>query len=98
MTNTDQINAWAKGMTDDEREAYILQLTGLDRNVLDSRRLRRRTRSPIAGSSSVRALAYYSLSVAIRECIARENPTAHPNELGRYYHGEEPAGSIGVRW
>jgi hypothetical protein len=32
----------------------------------------------------------YSLSTAIRECLARENPQATPNEDGRYYHGQQP--------
>jgi hypothetical protein len=97
-TATDEaIDARARQMSDDERDATLVAAgwqfvgagwippVGPEDQAMGS-------------AVQVSTSGLYSMSVGIREQLARENPDAVPNELGRYWHGSAPANSFGRRW
>jgi hypothetical protein len=96
MTDIDER---AAAMTDDERDDYLTahgwQNIGVGWVPSGG------TEEQFPGGAVIRTLprgGLYSRSSAIREALAREDPDATPDAVGRYYHGDEPEDSIGQRW
>jgi hypothetical protein len=85
MTDAD-IDERARQMTDAARNAYLLAHGW--QNVGAGWIPGGGTEHHVAGGV-IRTMdsGLYSRSTAIREQLAREDPDAVPNELGRYYHG-----------
>lgn len=96
-TTTAGIDERASQMSDDERERYV---TACGWTFMGAGWF------PPAGAEDhemggrirFRQSGIYSLSTAVREQLAREDPDAEPDHLGRYYHGAEPAGVSLKRW
>src|SRR6266480_4405396 len=83
---TEEIDKRASQMTDSEREQYItacgwafIGAGWFPPAGFEDQRMGGMIRHSPSG--------IYSLSTAIREQFAREDPDAKPNHLGRYYHG-----------
>lgn len=93
-----EIDERARQMSDDDRNSYLLAhgwlSTGAGWIPPGG------TEQHVPGGGVIRTMdsGLYSRSTAIRERLAREDPDAVPNELGRYYHGNEPENTIGRRW
>jgi hypothetical protein len=98
-----EIDERARQMSDDERDAYLTdhgwQNVGVGWFPPGASAIQTEPDPDIIGIV-IRpgGGGLYSRSSAIREQLAREHPDAVPNELGRYYQGDEPADSIGKRW
>lgn len=97
MITAEQIDERARQMSDDERDAY-LSARGWEFIGIGWFPPSEAADSHAAGRVQWHPSGVYSLSTAIREQLAREDPGSAPDELGRYYHGAEPAGSLGCRW
>ncbi|MGV0159896.1 hypothetical protein ACRU3B_10710 [Mycobacterium colombiense] len=99
-TSTQDIDARARQMSDDEREAF-LESRGWQFMAIGW--------WPPGGTEELSPdgmVVYtnrtgggmYSRSAAIRDALAREDVDALPNKLGRYWHGTEPDDAFGDRW
>jgi hypothetical protein len=95
----EEIDERARQMSDDDREAYLVARKWENAGV--GWFPPGGTEVQLPGGSirtNLTGGGLYSLSTAIREQLARECLDSTPNELGRHYHGSEPAGSFGQRW
>jgi hypothetical protein len=98
MNSITEIDERAQQMSDDDRDDYLTaagwQNTGM--GWLSPSTTEKRL--PGGGVILTNTSGLFSRSTAIREQLAREQPDAVPNELGRYYHGTEPENAFGKRW
>jgi hypothetical protein len=92
-----EIDERARQMSDDQRDAYLIAHGWRNVGAGWIPPIGPESQA-IGGAIWTSESGLYSLSTAIREQFARENPDAAPNELGRYYHGRAPKNSIGRRW
>jgi hypothetical protein len=100
MNSITEIDERAQRMSDPDRTAYLIAAgwmgTGAGWFPPGG------TEEHLPGGSIIRTNptggGMYSRSMAIREQLAREQPDAVPNEIGRHYHGSEPENAFGKRW
>lgn len=97
MIAPEETDERARQMSDGERDAY---LTARDWEFIGVGWFppSEAADSKMGGRMQFRPSGVYSMSTAIREQLAREDPDSVPDEHGRYYHGTEPADFLGRRW